>query len=75
MHIQILLYLNVNIHEIVHKVLRTCHASSNVVLVKNLMFVSYREHFVAIMWLSNNYSKKANITLMNSLMKSLLLVE
>ncbi len=51
MHIQIWLYLNVNIHEIVHKVLRTCHASSNVVLVKNLMFVSYREHFEAIKWL------------------------
>jgi len=51
MHIQICLYLNVNIHEIVQKVLRTCHASSNVVLVKNLMFVSYREHFEAIKWL------------------------
>jgi hypothetical protein len=51
MHIQIWLYLNVNIHEIVHKVLRSCHASSNVVFVKNLMFMSYREHFEALKWL------------------------
>jgi hypothetical protein len=51
MHIQIWLYLNVNIHEIVHEVLRSCHAGSNVVLAKNLMFVFYREHFKAIKWL------------------------